>query len=105
MNGSTIKLRAEADPAGNASVRLLVNHPMLPQRVDQETGRTQAPHHVEVIVIDVNGETALVIDCGPGVAANPFFSFKLAGVRRGDRISVKWTDNRQQSDQLQAMVA
>lgn len=104
MSGNTIKLRAEADAKGNASVRLLVNHPMLPERVDAKTGKTLAPHHVDEIVIAVNGETALQIDCGPGVAANPFFSFNLAGVRRGDSISVRWTDNQQQSDALRTTV-
>lgn len=105
MNGTSIKLRAEADPKGVASVRLLINHPMLPERADPRTGRALPPHNIEEITIAVNGESALVIDCGPGAAANPFFSFNLAGVKRGDTISVKWTDNQQQSDHLQSTIA
>jgi len=105
MNGASIKLRAEAGPKGAAAVRLLVNHPMLPERVDAKTGKTLPAHHVDEIVVAVNGETVLVIDCGPGAAANPFFSFTIEGVRRGDAIAVRWTDNQRQSDQLQASVS
>lgn len=105
MNGTSIKLRAEADPKGVASVRLLINRPMLPERADAKTGSTLPPHNIEEITIAVNGETALVIDCGPSAAANPFFSFSLADVKRGDTISVRWTDNQQQSDQLYTIIA
>jgi hypothetical protein len=38
------------------------------------------------------------------VAANPFFSFDIAGARRGDVLTVIWRDNQQQSDRFQAAV-
>lgn len=92
MNGTSIRLRAGADPKGMASVRLLVSHPMLPQ------------HHIENIIIAINGETALQIACSRGMAADPYFAFSVAGVKRGDAISVSWTDNRNQSDVLHAYI-
>jgi sulfur-oxidizing protein SoxZ len=104
MSGNSIKLRAEIGDRNTASVRLLVNHPMLSERLDARTGKIVPPHHIEEIVIALNGETVLVIDCGPGVAANPFFSFDIAGARRGDVLTVIWRDNQQQSDRFQAAV-
>lgn len=105
MSGNSIKLRAEVDARGVATVKLLVNHPMLPERIDAKTGKTVPAHHIEEIVVALNGETVLTIDCGPGVAANPFFSFHVAGVRRGDLVTVTWRDNQQQSDRFQTAVA
>lgn len=105
MTGNTIKLRAEVDPRGVASVRLLVTHPMLPERADGKSGKTLPPHHIEEITVAVNDETVLIFECGPGISANPFFSFSLTGVQRGDQVAVSWVDNQQQSDRFQAAIA
>ena len=105
MSANSIKLRAEVNNTGVASVRMLMNHPMLPEHIDTKTGKVNPPHHIEEIQVSLNGETVLVIDCGPGVSANPFFSFNLAGVRRGDLLAVSWRDNRKQSDHFQTTVA
>jgi thiosulfate oxidation carrier complex protein SoxZ len=105
MSGSSIKIRAELDESrGQASVRLLIGHPMLPERIDKKSGQPAPAHHIEEIVIALNGETVLVIDCGSGVSANPFFSFGLTAVRRGDVLSVRWHDNQQQSDSAETTI-
>jgi len=41
-----------------------------------------------------NGKVVLSAEWGPAVSKNPFLSFKFAGGKPGDKVSITWTDNK-----------
>lgn len=84
------KLRVRKSNA-KTKVSVLVNHPMTPgDGYDRTTG-----HYIEDMVFEVNGSLVAQIQMGPGVSENPLTSVYLEGTRTGDRVTVRWIDNRQ----------
>jgi len=88
-----MRIRA-TEEGGVTTVRVLMAHPM-------ETGVRRGPdgnpipaHFITDVVATHDGRTVLTGVWGPAVSQNPFLSFKFRGAAKGQRVSVRWTDNR-----------
>lgn len=94
---NTIKGRVES-AANTTTLKLIITHPMSIERRDPKTGTVVEGHFIEDVTIKVNGEEALSMAWGQAVSTNPYFACNLAGVKKGDTLTVTWRDNKGQSD-------
>ncbi|AKH19040.1 thiosulfate oxidation carrier complex protein SoxZ [Sedimenticola thiotaurini] len=99
----TIKVRTKMQD-DSAVIRLLIKHPMSVQRVDKKTGEKIPAHFINKVKIDRNGESLINADWGQGVSKNPYLSFTLTGVQKGDRLMVSWHDNKGATDSTEVVL-
>ncbi len=99
----TIKVRTKMQD-GLAVIRLLIKHPMSVQRVDPKTGKKIPPHFIDKLKIDKNGESVINANWGQGVSKNPYLSFTLTDVNKGDRLMVSWHDNKGETDSAEVVL-
>lgn len=102
---NTIKAKAQLGQGGVATVKLIIQHPMLIERVDPATGQTLPPHFIEEVKVTLGGETVMEAAWGQAVSVNPFFQFDVTGAKAGDQITISWRDNRGQTDTAQFPVS
>lgn len=95
---NTIRARAQVDGKGVATVRFVIQHPMLIDRTDPKTGAALPAHFIEEVRVILGSEPLLTADWGQAVSANPFFQFSYSGARAGDELTISWRDNRGQND-------
>jgi sulfur-oxidizing protein SoxZ len=88
-----------------ADVRVLMVHPMeTGQRKD--TGGNLVPvHFIQEVQVLVNGRLALEGQISQAVSRNPVFSFRLKGVKAGDKLEIAWLDNRGERSRAEAAIA
>ena len=88
-----------------ADVRVLMVHPMeTGQRKD--TGGNLVPvHFIQEVQVRVNGKLALEGQISQAVSRNPVFSFRLKGVKAGDKLEIAWLDNRGERSRSEAAIA
>ena len=100
---SSIKIRCVSLP--NATeVRLLISHPMENGRNrDAITGQLIPAHYIQQVQLAVNHQAVVEIDMGGSMAKNPYLALHLQPLTPGDRLTVRWQDNRQQSDQAELL--
>lgn len=102
---NSIRGRAKVSANGQAEIRLLINHPMTIERIDPATGKRQPGHFIEEIFAVHKGETVFSALCGQAVSQNPFLAFTVAGVEKGDVITVHWRDTKGENDRADITVA
>lgn len=89
---SSIKLRAKQK--GNLTeIKAIVIHPMHTGRAKDDFDKLIAAHFIQLIDVAHNGKPALQIQCGTGIAKNPYLTCYLDGAKIGDKISLTWFDN------------
>jgi len=98
MASNTIKIRAQLN-GEVAAVKSLITHPMESgQRKDAKTGEIVPAHFIEEIICTLNGQTILTALWGGSISKNPYLAFNVQGAKSGDTISLKWTDNKGDTD-------
>ena len=105
MASNTIKIRAQL--AGDvATVKALISHPMESGlRKDSKTGEVVPAHFIQEVVCNFNDKPVMTALWGGAVSKNPYLSFNIAGAKAGDTVSLKWTDNKGDTDSAEAKVA
>ena len=99
-----MRIRAQA-AAGNATVRVLMNHEMETGQRHDAADKVIPAWHITEITATHNGKLVLSAEWGTGVAKNPFLQFNVKGAKLGDKISITWKDNRGDSRTDEATVA
>jgi sulfur-oxidizing protein SoxZ len=80
------------------TVKAIIFHPMeTGLRKDKKSGNTIPAHYITEVHCEHNGKSILKCNWGPGVSKNPFFSFRFAGAKTGDKLKISWVDNQGQS--------
>jgi len=91
---------------GVIDVRVLIDHPMeTGTRKHPGTGESIPRHFIQEVVCEHNGTPVLTMDWGWGVSTNPYLSFRVRQGAAGDRITVRWTDNRDETAALETTVS
>ncbi|MFN3610920.1 thiosulfate oxidation carrier complex protein SoxZ [Tepidimonas sp.] len=99
-------MRIRANEAGGVTtVRVLMSHPMEPGTRKDASGNLVPAHHITDVVATHNGKEVLKALWSGAVSQNPFLSFKFKGANKGDKIVVKWTDNKGESRTDEAVIA
>jgi sulfur-oxidizing protein SoxZ len=80
-------------------------HPMeTGQRKD--TGGNLVPQHfIQEVTVKLNGKLALEGQISQAVSRNPVFSFRLKGVKAGDKLEIAWLDSKGVTSQSETAIA
>jgi sulfur-oxidizing protein SoxZ len=99
-------MKIRASMAGNAAeVKCLMNHPMeTGLRKDAKTGALVPAHHITQVTAALNGTQVLDAQWGGGISKNPYLAFKVAGAKKGDKVTVNWVDNTGDKNSADAVV-
>lgn len=80
--------------AGNGDIRVLMTHPSENGlRKDAKSGQLIPAHFVRNMSISVNGKIVLDGQLGGGMSKDPYHSFKVRGMKTGDKVVVTAEDN------------
>ena len=88
-----------------ADVRVLMVHPMETGQRKDTSGNIVPVHFIQEMQVLVNGKLALEGQISQAVSRNPVFSFKLKGVKAGDKLEIAWLDNRGERSRAEAAIA
>jgi len=77
-----------------ADVRILMLHPMETGARKDSKGDIVPPHFIQNVAVTHNGKTVLDGQWSQAISRNPFLGLRVKGAKAGDRISVTWTDNK-----------
>jgi sulfur-oxidizing protein SoxZ len=104
MPTNTIKIKAQLE-GGVTTVRALITHEMeTGLRKDAKTGQLIPAHFIQEVRAEHNGKAVLDAQWGPAVSKNPYLSFQLRGAKPGDTLRLSWTDNKGESDTVEATI-
>ncbi len=99
-----MKIRAQVKN-GVCEVKALLTHIMETGfRKDKATGNLIPAHFIQELSCKINGKEALIMNMGGSVSKNPFVSFKLDGVKKGDTVQISWVDNKGEKDSADKVV-
>ncbi len=90
---------------GVTEVRVLMSHPMEPGTRKDASGALIPAHFIRDVEATVNGKSVLKAMFSGSVSQNPFLSFKFKGAAKGDKVVVKWSDNKGDSRTDEAAIA
>lgn len=101
---SSIKLRTSIRD-GVTTVRSIIRHPMHTGfAVNPETSELIPAHYIEKVTVHHNDKLVLDCDWSRAVSRNPYLSFQFAGAKAGDTLRISWSDNKGQSDTVEAKI-
>lgn len=99
-------MRIRAALAGSeTTVRVLMAHPMETGARKNPAGETIPAHFIQDVEATHNGKSVLKAMWSGAVSQNPFLSFKFTGAAKGDKVMVKWVDNKGESRTDEATIA
>lgn len=85
-------------------VKVLMLHPMETGRRKNDFDETIPAHFIQLVTATLNGVVVLEAQWGAGISKNPYLTFYLSGGKVGDNISVKWMDNKGESNHIETTV-
>jgi sulfur-oxidizing protein SoxZ len=88
-----------------AEIKVMMSHPMENGMRKDSGGATIAAHFIQQISVDVGGKTVIQGQTSTSVSRNPVFGFKVKGAKAGDKVVVKWKDNKGESRSDEAAIA
>ena len=77
-----------------ADVRVLMVHPMETGQRKDANGNLVPMHFIQEVSVRLNGKLALEGQISQAVSRNPVFSFRLKGVKVGDKLEIAWLDSK-----------
>ena len=77
-----------------ADVRVLMLHPMETGQRKDTDGKIVPVHFIQEVSVRVNGKVMLEGQISQAVSRNPVFSFRLKGVKVGDKLEIAWLDSK-----------
>jgi sulfur-oxidizing protein SoxZ len=99
-----MKIRAVVK-GDTAEVRVLMVHPMETGQRKDSSGALIPLHFIQEVQVRVNGKLALEGQISQPVSRNPVFSFKLKGVKAGDKLEIAWLDNKGEKNLASTAIA
>ncbi|MBU0751999.1 MAG: thiosulfate oxidation carrier complex protein SoxZ [Gammaproteobacteria bacterium] len=102
---SPMKVRAQVK-GDYADIKILMSHPMeTGQRKDPKTNQPYPAHFIQQFTVEVGGKLVVQSETGTAISTNPVFGFKVKGAKAGDKVVVKWQDNKGESRTDEATVS
>lgn len=98
-----MKIRATLK-GSSAEVRVLMAHPMETGLRKDTAGAVVPAHFIQEMTVKVNGKTVIEGQISQAVSRNPVFSFRLTGVKPGDKLEIAWLDNRGERNQTETAI-
>ncbi len=88
-----MKIRATMS-GDKVEVKVLMSHEMETGQRKDSKGAAIPAHFIQSVTASHNGKVVLSAEWGPAVSKNPFLSFKFAGGKPGEKVSVTWVDSK-----------
>lgn len=89
-----IKLRAKVK-GDVVMVKAILNHPMESgMRKDKSTGKKIPAHHITEVTCHHKDVLVFSTQWGTGISKNPYLSFHLKGLNKGDELQLAYVDNK-----------
>ena len=88
-----------------ADVRVLMVHPMETGQRKDVSGNVVPTHFIQEVTVKVNGKLMLEGQISQAVSRNPVFSFRLKGVKAGDKLEIAWLDSKGERSQTETAIA
>jgi sulfur-oxidizing protein SoxZ len=99
-------MRIRAQVSGDkVTVRVLMSHEMETGQRRDTAGKVIPAWFIREVSAQLNGKTVMNAQWGPSVSKNPFMQFSVKGGKVGDKVSVRWVDNRGESRTDEATVS
>jgi sulfur-oxidizing protein SoxZ len=102
--GDPIRIRARIKD-GMTEAMILMPHVMETGLRKDEAGAPVAAHYITQVRVSVENRTVLEARISIAVSRDPLLSFRFAGSKAGDRMTVAWTDNRGDRRSDQTLIA
>lgn len=83
------------ESGGVVSVKVIIPHPNESGTRKDDEGNIVPAHFVKEGSVLLNGRPLLDVQLGPSVSKDPFFQFRFSG-KKGDKLSLRFTDSRNQ---------
>ncbi|MCA3182643.1 MAG: thiosulfate oxidation carrier complex protein SoxZ [Cupriavidus sp.] len=90
-----MRIRAQVN-GDEVNVRALMAHPMETGFRKDSSGNPIPAHYITEVIASVNGKTVLTAEWGGAISTNPYFEFDVKA-KKGDKITLKWIDNKGES--------
>lgn len=100
MATKTIEARAKYKH-GITTVNALITHPMEP---GSSIGNAISPHFIQEVTCRYKEAILLTAQWGIGMPENPYISFSFEGGEKGEIITLKWVDNKGDSDSTEVTI-
>lgn len=96
-----MRIRAQAQ-GGKTQVRALLSHEMESGQRRDAAGKSIPAWFIQSLTAVHEGRVVLSAQWGPAVSKNPFLQFSFLGGKPGDKLQLRWVDNRgeQRSDEV-----
>jgi sulfur-oxidizing protein SoxZ len=91
--GDPMRIRATAQ-GDSTEVRVLMAHEMETGQRKDASGKLVPAHYISNVTVTHAGKVVLSAEWGAAIAKNPFLQFRFAGGKKGDEVTVTWTDNK-----------
>ncbi len=88
-----MKIRA-AEKGGVVTVRVLMAHEMETGQRKDSSGAVIPAWFIQEVTAKHGGNVVMTAQWGPAVSKNPYLQFGFKGGKKGDSVSVTWTDNK-----------
>ena len=88
-----MRIRAQAS-GDKATVRVLMSHEMESGQRKDAAGKIVPAWFIQEITASHNGKVVMTAEWGPAVSKNPYLQVSVKGAKAGEKVSVKWVDNR-----------
>lgn len=75
------------------------------RRVDGKTKQHIPAHFIQKVIFEVNGKQIAEADVGTSISKDPFFAVRIKGVKSGDSVEVRWTDNKGERGRASTTIA
>jgi sulfur-oxidizing protein SoxZ len=103
LMNDTMKIRAQLKN-GITEIKVLISHPMETGRRKNDFGEVEPAHFVQTVTATLNGKIVLEAQWGTGISKNPYLTFRLKDAKAGDKIAVKWLDNKGESGTIETAI-
>jgi sulfur-oxidizing protein SoxZ len=102
MATDTIKVRPRLK-GSSCEVKALIKHPMeTGMRKDKKSGALVPAHFIQEIVCTHNGSNVMTAYWAATISTNPYIAFSFNNAKKGDKVMLKWVDNKGDSDSVEA---
>ncbi|MDP2811912.1 MAG: thiosulfate oxidation carrier complex protein SoxZ [Rhodocyclaceae bacterium] len=98
-----MKIRAQMK-GDVCDIKILMSHSMENGMRKDTAGNTIPAHFIKTFSVAVNDKIVVDGQSAQSVSRNPVFGFKAKGAKVGDKVTVKWTDNKGESRTDEATV-
>jgi sulfur-oxidizing protein SoxZ len=98
-----MRIRATEQPDG-VEVRVLMSHEMETGQRRDSAGNLVPAWYIQNVVVSYAGKPVLTAEWGPAVSKNPYLQFKFKGGKKGEKVTVTWTDNKGETRTDEAVI-